>query len=384
MSALLLALMTCLQPATGGNATGPSMFLNRDEIGQIRAMVDRGEQPWAEVYQALVDECGGYLALRPDAVQGRFQYRPPPWLLPDTAPGEPSHEDKARHDSLVVRDLGLAYALTGDERYADKGAEFVAAWVRSMEPIWPFDQDNLGPMAVNTTLPAMFYGYDLMVGSRARTPELEAATAQWVTSLVDTCKVHHFSANGDSTGWNLTFMITGSVITGRAEDRSFVYGKTDNTDTFQGLLYVLFGKDGKANPSFLQADRFQGDDVYSALRRIKTYVYVAEVALHQGTDLYNWSRDGRGLRKSLTAYAPYFTGKLKLPGVKQFPLGRDADAWVYEIAHARWPDRVFEDVTQYLDRPGYDVDILGPVGLTHGYRGGAEKPPSGAKPGGLR
>jgi hypothetical protein len=219
----------------------------------------------------------------------------------------------------------------------------------------------------------MFYGFDLIAGSEARTDELEQAMAEWAGAISEQCKLRHYTTGtADTTGWNMTLIAAASVVAGKPEDRNFVWGETENQDTFQSMMYLLFEKGGKVNPEVGAGSRYRGEDVFVALRRIKTYVYVAEIARHHGVDLYNWQRDGRGLRPSLTAYAPYFNGEISLPGIGGFPLGRDADAWVFEVANTRWPDIVFEQVVEYLDRPGYDMDILGPVGLTHRYRGGGE------------
>jgi hypothetical protein len=249
-----------------------------------------------------------------------------------------------------------------------------------MDPTWPYDANDNGPMAINTTLPAMFYGWDLIAGSEARTPELDDAVRAWAASMADTCRVHYSQVAVPSRiGWTMTFLVTASVVSGRAADRDFVWGKTDNEDTFQNLVPLLFDPTGLAKPSVLSGQPLGEEDAtYGGLRMVKSLVYVAEVARHQGVDLYDFESEGRGLRRSLTAYAPYFSGERRLPGVKGFPLGRDADAAVFEIAHSQWPDRVFEKVVQYLDRPGYDPDIMGPVGLTHRYRGrGSEGPTTG-------
>ncbi len=375
--ALAACALACV--LTGGpvGAQSPSMFVNESEIAAVRALAEGGKEPWASTLEALLADCDGFLRARPTPVQGRFTYRPPLPRPGEPTDGNPSDEEKARRDSQIVRDLGLAYALTGKEAYAEKAVEFVSAWVASMEPVWPFDREYRAPMAVDTTLPAMFYGYDLLAGSAPRTPEFDGRMAEWAGGLVDTCKPHHTQAWVDSTAWNMTFILCGSIVSGRPENFDFVYGKTDNEDTFQSLLPALFDKDGKLAALFA-SDRFQGKDVYDAVRILKAFTYVAEIARHQGTDLYDWGRDGRSLRQSCAAYAPYFNGQLALPGVRSFPIGRDADACIFEIAHSQWPDREFEAVVKHLysETLGYDVDILGPVGLTHRYRGGADQPPT--------
>lgn len=348
-------------------AAGPSMFLSAPEIAEIRTLVAKGRNPWAVCAAALLDDATRALSARPSPVAGTFTYVSPLQLFGEPVSGEPTDEDLARRDSHTTRDLGLAYAITGDEVFAERAAEFVAAWATTMDPVYPFDERNLGPMAVNTTLPAMFYGYDLIAGSRARTAELEAVVGRWAGALADGCKAHHFSADRTTTAWNMTFILASTIAAGRQDGHDFVYGKTRNPDTFQSLVPALFRSNGEADAG--DNLRFQGEGIYIGLRMVKSFTYVAEVARHRGVDLYNWEGNRRGLRKCFSYYAPYFNGTLHLPGVGGFPLGRDADACIFEIANAIWPDREFERVLEYLGRPGYDPDILGPMGLTHRYRG---------------
>lgn len=365
----LLLTVACIAPCVG--ASEPSMFLAPDEIAEIKGRISAGDEPWAPVYEALYTDATSFLRVDPLPVQGRFVYTAPVGHVGDDA--ELTHPERVRRDSHIVRDLGLAYAFSHDEKFAVKAAEFVEAWTTLMEASWPFDRPGPGVEAFNSSLPAMFYGYDLIAGSSARTPELDEAVGAWAGAIAEDCKLRHYTTGtADTTGWNMLLIASASVIADRPEDRNFVWGDTQNEDTFQNMLYLLFDSSGKVDAKVSAGSRYQGEDVFVALRRLKTYVYVAEIARHYGVDLYNWQRDGRGLRRSLTAYAPYFTGEISLPGVGGFPLGRDADTWVYEIAHATWPDRVFQEVIEYLGRPGYDMDILGPVGLTHRYRGGGE------------
>lgn len=369
---IAIAMLASIAAATGpASADQPSMFLGPDEIAEIRSRIDAGDEPWTSVFHALHADAEGFLDLDPQPVEGRYLYTDPIGVLGTEA--ELSHPERMHRDSHIVRDLGLAYVFTGDERFARKAAQFVRAWIESMEPLWPFDRPSPGVEAFDSTLPAMFYGFDLIAGSEARTDELEQAMAEWAGAISEQCKLRHYTTGtADTTGWNMTLIAAASVVAGKPEDRNFVWGETENQDTFQSMMYLLFEKGGKVNPEVGAGSRYRGEDVFVALRRIKTYVYVAEIARHHGVDLYNWQRDGRGLRPSLTAYAPYFNGEISLPGIGGFPLGRDADAWVFEVANTRWPDIVFEQVVEYLDRPGYDMDILGPVGLTHRYRGGGE------------
>ncbi len=374
---LVLALAAaCLGgPSATLAAEGPSLFLNQTEIAEIRGVIHQGREPWRSSYEALLRACDASLQAQPDPVKGRFIYQPPLPLLPEALAGVPrSDADRMRADARIARNLGLAYALSGNEAYAAKAIEFVTAWAGSMEPTWPAGGKLEAAMAVNTTIPALLYGYDLTAGSAARTPEVERQVQAWAGGLLDTCRTgYSATSDAETMPWNMTFYCVAAVVAGRGGELVFVYGKTKNEDTFQSLYPLIFDKSGPLNRKYTESTA-GNQDIYDGIRVVKAFAYVAEIARHQGTDLYNWVGNGRGLRKSLSAYAPYFSGQKPLEGVKGFPLGRDLDAAVYEIAYAVWPDVEFERVIQFLDRPGYDPDILGPVALTHRYRAGRDKP----------
>lgn len=368
-----LRVVALLAAAPFAHAQG--LFLDANDAAEIRGAVHQKREPWVSVQAALLAECDASLTLEPKPVEGRFRYEALAPLLPAyLTKGDERTSDRMRRDSRIVRDLGLGYLLTGKQEYAAKAVQFALAWVRSMEPVWPKDGPLEAALAMDATLPAMFYGWDLCRGSAARTPEADRAMAAWASGLLDTCK-EGYSAVADATSipWNMTFYATCAVAAGRPEELEFVYGKTKNEDTFQSLVPLVFDSNGLLNPNYAP-DLGQNQDVYDGIRALKAFTYVAEIARRRGVNLYDWSARGRGLRRSYTAYAPWFSPGSKLSGLKGFPIGRDLDACTFEIAYAVWPDAEFERVIRFLDRPGYDPDILGPVALTHRYRGVSEQP----------
>lgn len=338
----------------------PNMYLNAAEIEAIRAKVrDAGDPVWRETQEALLRKCEGLLALESQPVSGQYQRVKPPLLgePPPAGPdGGPTHYERAIRDCYAARDLGLAYALTGDERYAQKVLAFGQAWAEKMEPTWPDDYQSM--REITRTLPALFYGVDLAWNSPSFNPEARKAIQDWAGTLAKNLAQIHVLATPDITGWDLNLFLAVGVV---AEDRQwldFVYNSNTNPDTFQRLLPQLFNSEGE-----LVFESRGPDQLQRSMQSLKSFVYTAEIALHQGVDLYNLEIDGRSLKKSLLHFAPFFTGEKKWPNLVPFR-GWDQDACIYELAAHVWEDPAFRAVLKARGRKAYDWHILGPVSLT--------------------
>ncbi len=133
------------------------------------------------------------------------------WPNPDTPDGMPwirkdgyVNPNAKRYDYMkrwlvmtsAVSDLGLAYFYTGDERYAQRAAEYASIWFMDpdtrMNPnmtyaaFLPGHNDNKGyyyGLIQGYPLKDCLAGLCLIKGSKAYTKEIEAAAKQWVTEF---------------------------------------------------------------------------------------------------------------------------------------------------------------------------------------------------------
>lgn len=359
------------QPPAPAPFTHPCMYLNADEIGRLRERManDASARTMADRVVAGADQL---LSRAPAPVSGPFKN-----VLIPPLPSDPSqvatittHGQMARRDLTAARDLGIAYALTGDEKYAAKVAELASAWVGAMEAKLPNTYSAW--LAVAQTLPALYYAVDLCWNSPSVTDELKGQINAWAGAIAAQAKEKHLLCTPYLTAFNLNLIAASGVI---CEDRAlvdFAFAAPDNPDTFQGLfrgskdastgkkMPGLFDGNGKAN-----YETNQDAPVSRAIQVLKALTYVAELARHQGQDLYAFEHRGAGLRRAYLYYAPDFDGTRRAPDLSPFR-GAKGDAAVYELAFARYGEPAMLSVLRALGRDLVDPHVLGPIGLTHG------------------
>ena len=199
----------------------------------------------------------------------------------------------------------------------------MSAWVSSMEPSWPFDRPGPGVEAIPPSPPCS----TVRPHRRERAAYgFAQAVATWAGTIAGVQAPPHTTGTADATGWNMLLIASASVVANKPQDRTSC-GATRRTRT-QSMLYLLF--DAPARWTRGRAPAAVRRECVRRHTELKTYVYVAEIARHMAWISTTGSgTDGAAL--SLTAYAPY--SRARSASRVGFPLGRDADAWVYEIAH---------------------------------------------------
>lgn len=359
------------QPPAPAAFDHPCMYLNADEIARLRERI-ASDAPARTMADRLVAGADQLLARTPEPVAGPFRNVLIPPLPSDPSQVTPitTHGQLARRDLTAARDLGIAYALTGDEKYAAKVAEFASAWAGAMEARLPNTYSAW--LALAQTLPALYYAVDLCWNSPSITGDLKGQIKAWAGAIAAQAREKHPLCTPYLTAFNLNLIAASGII---CEDRGlveFAYNAPDNPDTFQGLfrgskdaatgkkMPGLFDGNGKAN-----YEANQDAPVSRAIQVIKALTYVAELARHQGQDLYAFEYRGAGLRSAYLYYAPDFDGTRKAPDLSPFR-GAKGDAAVYELAFARYGEPAMLSVIRALGRDLVDPHVLGPIGLTHG------------------
>lgn len=151
---------------TGGSIGGKNfVFVTADELERQKQRVERGEQPWKQAYDDLLNDVG-------EAVEMSLQ------SVADNGGG---HDFVARRDnrhdyraamnmSKAARDCGLAYWFTDEDRYAESVVRIVHHWTLNedtyMEPT--LDEKNK-PFTIeqHITIPAFMYGASFVRGHPA-------------------------------------------------------------------------------------------------------------------------------------------------------------------------------------------------------------------------
>lgn len=313
----------------------PAMYLNAEEIAAIKGRLSR--EPWARAFDRLMDSAAVAMDRAPDPIQGDYTV---------------ASADRARlsGDCCAVRDLGLAFALTGEERYARKAAAYLLTWAGAMSPRFP---SAPSVMDLCATIPAMFYGVDLIWRSRGFTGEDKAHLAAWADELVCDLEEKPPAPHNPAAGWALNFFAASALV---VEDPM----RFDLA--FDGFGPSLAGQVDPDGTISRQQGRAEG--LRDSLLTLKALTCVAEIARHQGIDLYNAVVDGRSLKMACLRHIPFLLGDEVWPGSER-SVG-ETHTELYEIAFRVWREAAFAEVLIRRGRNACDGRILGPVTLTHG------------------
>ncbi len=309
----------------------PVMFLNAGELADIRNRL--GREPWARAYGRLIDSAEAATRREPRPAAGEYTQQCRAALFRDCG---------------AVRDLGLAFALTGEERYARRAAAFLLAWSSDLSPRFPAP-DVLPDLCA--ALSSLAYGVDLLWRARGFTDQDKNQVARWMDDLA--CDLETKTPDLSAAPWARLLFASAAVV---VEDPRWFEAAFGG---FGALLAAVMEPGGIVRP-----EAGGGEELKDALLTLKSLTCLAEAARHQGIDLYNHESEGKCLRSAFLAHAPFLTGRAAWPGSAGTPWESHSEA--YEIAFRTWGDEDFSGVLRTRGRNAWDGRVLGPVTLTHG------------------
>ena len=311
----------------------PALFLNAGEIEEVRNRLDR--EPWSRAFDRLIDSADAALRREPAPVEGEYV---------------PEGRSRLFRDCGAVRDLGLAFALTGEERYARRAAVYLLTWSGAMSPRFP---SASGAADLCAALSALCYGVDLIWKARGVTGQDKNQIAQWADDLACDLEAKPADFLAAASPWASLFFSAAALVV--EDPRWFDVG----FGGFTPLLPDLLEPDGVFRR---QTGRPEG--LQESLLTLKALTCLAEAARHQEIDLYNAEVDGRRLRTAFRRQAAFLSGREAWPGSDG--MAGESHSETYEIAFRVWGDADFADVLRRRGRNAWDGRVLGPVVLTHG------------------
>lgn len=270
--------------------------------------------------------------------------------------------------SPAVRDLGLAYQLTGDSKYADKAVELINAWCINpdtyMRPRFTkHPGSNYGQSAIDIAIwmQPLFYGADLIWNCPGWNYIDRDAFKNWVRQLL---------RDIDSIKWydnwytdKLAFIATGAVL---IEDDALLQ---DTFDKWISAIPKQIDTEGKSIRGIIRTRSLS----YS-ITHITNMMYIAEIARHHpelGYNLYNYIPNITSypnkpvLELALDFHAPYIIEPYSWTYQQITPFNKE-DASIYEIAYSVKEKPSYIHVINSIGRPIRDYRTLGPITLTHG------------------
>ena len=356
----------------------PNIFLNQLEIDAIKSRL--GQEPWKTAYNKFMSDnvpvamntgiqSVTYGGVTPPSGDSHDYYSSTP-----ASGGERADYMAIIAVSNAVRDLGLAYVLTGDGKYANKAIQLINGWCvnsdTKMTPRWWYSGQN-GQVWIElpVTLPGMFYGADLIWNYSGWSLTDRDAFKNWVSTLLinkgqglSPCNT---TQNYDS--WRIVFGLAAASITDNQSEIDWCIS------SWKGLIDCQQDSNGSF---YRERTRCEGGLAYSMFN-LKAWTLAAEIARHKGgtgTDLYSYkTSSGKGLELGFDFHAPYVTNqdswsytKCTCANCRPIDCSSDANGAVYELAYI-WKQKsgYINAVTLGCGRPKYDNRIMGPVTLTH-------------------
>lgn len=166
-------------PTPSPLAAHPSLILTSAGVEAIRQRIAAKTQPEYGAYATFLT---GRVATAMCAAPNVY---PGPFTGPDTDAARPVF-DRLGGDGSKARDVGIAYAFTGDAKYALKARQILVAWANGNQPttITDYDSKDTGQLQSYGAF-SFAYAYDLTLESGAYSASDRVAIEAWFRRFAD-------------------------------------------------------------------------------------------------------------------------------------------------------------------------------------------------------
>ncbi len=345
------------------SAPHPNMFLDASEIASIKAKIDAGQEPWVEAYNTAISRAN--TALNQPLISVRDGGSNWDTGVYDGNFSENRHDYRAVGDiSHAVRDLGIAYAFSGNEAYADKAIALIYHWCLNPTSLMkPQFNGGQSLIELTITLPAMFYGADMLWNYSGWDTVQKAGFITWVETISAESRANNEVAPTNNFGtWRLMFLASAAVITENSDMMTYVVDFYKVLLPYQihhtGFFPWEFNRDSPKNGLF-----------YSTFAMVAA-TQICEIVRHHGVDLYHWeASNGNGsIERGLDYMAPFVADPSTWAQTGGTYTYTGENAAVYELAYAIWQKPAYKKVIERWGRPMYGSYVQGPLTLTHAFR----------------
>ncbi len=370
-----------LEPTTTITPTEPAYvtyagFLDEDELTAIQRKVAAREDPWYSGFLALRRSANRALGTRPTSVVTNG--------APDGVAANRFATDADRTDysnalqmSHAIRDLGMAYAFTGDDRYAQKAISLLDHWCLDPETAMYPSGRNHGEayfsIEIYITIPTMIYGASFLSGHEAwaETHGGEAAFRAWVEAFRQ-----DLEAGREQNRY--TGVVKNNIFAWWIFSRATAAAYLDDRDALDTAFddWRSGALDQITEDGLLEYERQREDGLQYSMYGLKALTMTAEIARHYDEDLYDYRTadvpETSALKRAFTYYARYVASSDGWEwGIGDNGYTKDEQeegASVYELAYSQWSDDAYLDAVNAVGRPVFDRRILGWTSLTHANR----------------
>jgi len=274
----------------------------------------------------------------------------------------------------AVRDLGMAYAFSGEAKYADKLIQLVRTWALDEKTgMLPRFSNNQSRIGLFPTMSGFIYGVDLAWNYPGWLDADRVAFKAWVSTFANNAKDLGIPQNPQNfVNWRIAFVSIAGAFTGEQALLDFAF------DLFKEIIPGQISGDGRLGQESGRNNKGSWGGIGYSVYAMHAMTLAAEVARHQGVDLYNYTSNGevggKGLRLVLDYHVPYLAKPV--PGGNPFAVGENPvilngkhGLGIYELAYSQWQDPEHLSVLEFWGRP-FEMRFwaLGIVTLTHANR----------------
>jgi len=293
------------------------LLASHGEIRQRVAWAKSGIEPFTSALDQLIADADARLGQTPD---------------PERSLDIRGTEGPFVDDSASAYGLALAYVATGDQRYADKAADFLRAWsttTTSTEHTCPLDGDCQTSLIMGRTAPGFVFAAELIAPSGAMTAADRATFDDWLRTVILPAASQRDNNWGDAG----TFMrMAVSSYLGDA-------GAFDAAVARWRAMMDLVPAEG-----YIPEEVRRGSSGITYTQEALQYkVASAVIAARRGVDLWSYTGTEGGTLKGALDYLARFAD----PGVR-WPWHPSADfptpSPIWEVVYGHWPDDAYRNL----------------------------------------
>ncbi|HET9522197.1 MAG TPA: alginate lyase family protein, partial [Candidatus Limnocylindrales bacterium] len=282
-----------------------------EELRERAALASRGVAPYEEAVAELLQWADGAIDDPSSPVQ--------PLVVEGT--DNPFVDDARR-----AYGLGLAYGLTGDERYAAAARRTIRAWVDVSVTTSDTCPDNGGchtSLIIGRAAPGFVFGADLIDGSTSWTPEDRDRLTAWLRDAIIPAASERVNNWGDAG----TFLrVVGTDYIGDTK------GFEAAIDKWRSLIDLI-----EADGRIPEEVRRGSAGISYTQEALQYKVAVARIAERRGIDLWDFEGEAGGsLRLALDRLAHYWFRPEEWPDFPRADIPTAGPVW--EIAYAHWQE----------------------------------------------
>ncbi len=356
-------------------ASHPNMYINQKEIDAIKNKITANTQPWAGAYSTVISAAKSMLTKSPVSVtfQGkssRQYFTEKPYCgWPDGCRDGQINPNADRGDYIAaiklgdaVRDLGLAYAFTGEAQYAEKAIEFIRIW--SVNPDTSMKPTTAAGNRIELfiTLPGYLYGADLIWNYAGWNVDEKTTFRNWVQTLGNQA-MSSGAGNNNFANWRVVLIAAAGALLDDSTLLDFAAME------WKRLLPLQMNGEGSATAGIMGQEQGRSKGLHYSLYAINAMIQGAEILRHRNVDLYRYKDNkGRGLELALDFITPYAINPAAwtAAGYPQITtITQDDSMALYELAYSHYKKPLYLDAINRWTRPLDDIRVMGINTLTH-------------------